>query len=330
MKNLVLTVLLASSACSTGERHVDHLQSDRGGSQPTVFQPKDYPFQTKSLHLDGIGEMHYLDEGNADGEALMLLHGNPTWSYLWRNSVPLLGKQFRVIAPDLIGHGRSPHIEAVDPFRLNLRAIEQLIVRLKLKKVTLIGHDWGGTIAFVLASKLPAVTSVILCEPVLPRLRRQLGFMTRTFRGTSIIEWYMRFMDVFVSSVADDLQAEKSETKRIIENYRRPFSEKGNEKIQIAWWNALPVADEDLNDNYHFLVEEWNRFKATSVPKLVIYGDPGMTVAPKDVPRLEREMNETSFIRVGEGIHFFPEKYPVQFAQIISDWKAKTAYALRD
>src|SRR5690606_33933492 len=112
-----------------------------------------YPFSSHTLDLGGL-KYHYLDEGN--GEPLLLVHGNPTWSFYWRNLITALRPSYRLIAPDHIGCGLSDK-PAEYPYRLaqHIANLKLLIERLDLRNVTLLAHDWGGAIGLGAAVDLP-------------------------------------------------------------------------------------------------------------------------------------------------------------------------------
>lgn len=120
------------------------------------FRKDLYPFTGLTLSLNG-NSLHYLDEGA--GEPLILIHGNPTWSFFYRNLVKGLSGQFQVIVPDHIGCGLSDkpddqHYE----YTLDRRAkdLEALIDHLNIKRpLTIIAHDWGGMIGMVYAMRHP-------------------------------------------------------------------------------------------------------------------------------------------------------------------------------
>lgn len=98
--------------------------------------------------------MHYVDEG--EGQPIVLLHGEPTWSYLYRNFIPALSRRFRVIAPDHMGFGKS-ETPADAQYTLDRHATNfgQLIEELDLRDITLVMQDWGGPIGTVVASRYP-------------------------------------------------------------------------------------------------------------------------------------------------------------------------------
>src|SRR5436190_21208670 len=105
-----------------------------------------------TLEVEGL-RMHYVDEG--EGEPILLLHGEPTWSYLWRNIIPQLPG--RKIAPDLIGFGRSDKPEDVGWYSYDghVGSITRLVESLDLRSITLVVHDWGGPIGLRFAVEHP-------------------------------------------------------------------------------------------------------------------------------------------------------------------------------
>jgi haloalkane dehalogenase len=113
-----------------------------------------YPFAPHYLEIEGM-RVHYLDEG--EGEVVLCLHGEPTWSYLYRKMVPLLAARHRVVAPDFIGFGRSDKFTEVSEYsyRLHRDTIIALIDRLDLDHITLVVQDWGGLIGLRVVSLVP-------------------------------------------------------------------------------------------------------------------------------------------------------------------------------
>jgi haloalkane dehalogenase len=115
-----------------------------------------YPFTPRSFVTPGGVRMSYLDEGPRSDEAVLMLHGNPTWSFFYRDLVKIVSPQLRCIVPDHIGMGLSEKPENYS-YRLATRIedIEALVASLGLKKVHLVVHDWGGAIGFGFATRHP-------------------------------------------------------------------------------------------------------------------------------------------------------------------------------
>ena len=120
-----------------------------------------FPFTPRRAELpDGLG-MHYVDEGPADAEVVLLLHGQPTWSYLYRTVVARLAELgLRAVAPDLIGFGRSdkPLDRAAYTVQAHVDWLAQFVATLGLSGVTLVVQDWGGPLGLGLLDAAPGLT----------------------------------------------------------------------------------------------------------------------------------------------------------------------------
>jgi haloalkane dehalogenase len=114
----------------------------------------EFPFAPRYVTLGGM-RMHYVDEGA--GEVILCLHGEPSWSFLYRKMIPILAARHRVIAPDLIGFGRSDKLTEVEEysFQLHRDLIMDFLDALALERITLVCQDWGGLIGLRIASELP-------------------------------------------------------------------------------------------------------------------------------------------------------------------------------
>lgn len=121
----------------------------------------EYPFAPNWLDVTANGSplwMHYLDEGpkDSDAPALLFLHGNPTWSFIWRKPISALSDRFRCIAPDHMGMGLS---DRPYPWTYTLSAhadnVERLLDHLGVKRFVVVAHDWGGMIGMTVATRRP-------------------------------------------------------------------------------------------------------------------------------------------------------------------------------
>jgi haloalkane dehalogenase len=121
-----------------------------------------YPYSPNYVEVadpdGGSLRMHYLDEGPSTGEVILCLHGQPTWSYLYRKMIPLLvARGFRVVAPDFIGFGRSDKPASRDDYTYanHVGWLQALLKNLDLKDITLVCQDWGGLIGLRAATRTP-------------------------------------------------------------------------------------------------------------------------------------------------------------------------------
>lgn len=114
-----------------------------------------YEFEPNYIDVDGL-RMHYVDEGPKDGAIVLLLHGEPSWSYLYRHMIPpLRDAGFRVVAPDLIGFGKSdkPAQKNDYTYASHVAWMKQFIEALELNDITLFCHDWGSLIGLRVAAE---------------------------------------------------------------------------------------------------------------------------------------------------------------------------------
>jgi haloalkane dehalogenase len=127
---------------------------------------KDYNFQENYIFLEGNDKlrMHYIDEGKTNTKVILLMHGNPSWVYNFRKIVPLLvAKGYRVIAPDLIGFGKSdkPANRAVITYDNQVAWVETFVKKMNLTNINFHVQDWGGLIGLRVAIKNKALFSKI-------------------------------------------------------------------------------------------------------------------------------------------------------------------------
>src|ERR687897_531408 len=164
-----LTLLICLLALSLGGDEI----------RPGVFRTPDERFENlpgfdfKPRYTDILGyRVHYLDEGPRDARPVLLLHGEPTWSYLYRKMIPVLSAAgLRVIAPDLIGFGRSdkPADKAIHTYAFHVEAMTKLVTTLDLREATFFGQDWGGLIGLrVVAENPERFAAVVISNTALP------------------------------------------------------------------------------------------------------------------------------------------------------------------
>ena len=159
MKTSLMCLILSGVATSATAQEV----------RPGVFRTpdkrfenlKDYPFAPHYLEVDSkVGKLrvHYIDVGPRDADPILLMHGEPSWSYLYRKMIPLLeAAGHRVIAPDLIGFGRSdkPAKRSDHSYPFHVDAMMQFVTELDLKNITLFCQDWGSLIGLRLVTGAP-------------------------------------------------------------------------------------------------------------------------------------------------------------------------------
>ena len=113
-----------------------------------------YPFQPHYVEIEGM-RVHYVDEGR--GQPVLMLHGEPTWSYLYRKMIPPIARRYRAVAPDYVGFGRSDKWTEVEKytFDAHYRVVEGFVEALDLREITVVVQDWGGPLGLRFATQHP-------------------------------------------------------------------------------------------------------------------------------------------------------------------------------
>ncbi len=199
-----------------------------------------YPFQSRFLDLEGA-RYHYVDEGR--GEPIVMVHGNPTWSFYYRRLIADLRENYRVIAPDHVGCGLSDKPQRYDyTLARHIANLEALLERLGVKKITLAMHDWGGPIGMGYAVRHP------------DRVARLVIFNTVAFWSPEI-PWFLRlcrlplFGDVAVrglnlfAGVAALVACRHRErmTPEVKAGYLSPYDSYANRVAVLRFVQDIPV-----------------------------------------------------------------------------------------
>jgi len=153
----------------------------------------DFDFDPNYIEVDdtegGRLRMHYLDEGPSDGAPVLLMHGEPTWCYLYRHMIPIFsGAGHRVLAPDLIGFGRSdkPAKRADYTYQRHVDWMAEWLQRVDLTGITLVCQDWGGLIGLRLVAAMPErFARVVVANTALPTGDQPMGAAFHGWRDFS-------------------------------------------------------------------------------------------------------------------------------------------------
>ncbi len=283
------------------------------------------PYEKQYQNVDGK-KIAYVEAG--EGEPIVLLHGNPTSSYLWRNVIPELAGKGRVIAPDLIGQGDSEKLPASDgPERYTFHSAYQYLDGL-LKaigadnNVTLVIHDWGSALGFYWAQQHPdAVRGIAYMEGIVcpvdwedwPEGARGIFQGFRSSKGEDLILQRNMFIEaVLPGSVMRGLgEAE-------MQHYRAPFTTPDDRQAMLNWPRQIPISGEP--PEMVELVTSYGQWLASNhaLPKLFINADPGsiLTGKPREFCRSWPNQSEVTV----RGTHFIQEDSPVEIGQAVARW----------
>jgi haloalkane dehalogenase len=283
-------------------------------------------YEKKNVEVLG-SKMAYVETGS--GDPVVLLHGNPTSSYLWRNVIPHLEERWRCIAPDLIGMGDSDKLEPSGPDRYTFvehrRYLDALLEALGVtENVTLVIHDWGSALGFDWANRhRGAMTGIAYMEAILmPLTWEQWPEAARgVFQGfrSPAGEAMVLENNVFVERVLPGSVLRKLEDAEM-EVYRRPFREPGEgRRPTLTWPRQIPVEGEPAD--VVEIVESYGAWLASSdLPKLFVNAEPGaiLTGEQREFCRSWPNQQEVTV----KGIHFIQEDSPNEIGQAVAKWRA--------
>ncbi len=269
--------------------------------------------------------MAYRDEGQ--GRPILLLHGNPTSSYLWRNIISELTASGRCIAPDLIGMGDSEKLPDSDETRYRFvehrEYLDAFIEAMALADpVTLVIHDWGSALGFDWANRhRDRVAGIAYMEGIVRPVSweewnqdaRPIFEAFRSPAGEDLILNRNIFVEkVLPGSILRDL------TEDEMAEYRRPFLEPGEgRRPTLTWPRQIPLAG--MPEDVCALVQDYADWLAVSdVPKLFVNAEPGAILigAQREFCRSWPNQREVTV----RGSHFIQEDSPAEIGQAIADW----------
>ncbi len=192
-----------------------------------------YPFQSNWLTLDGL-RYHYLDEGPRDAPPLVMLHGNPTWSFYYRTLIPTLSQTHRVIVPDHMGCGLSDKPQDY-PYCLerHIQNVGALLAHLELKNITLMLHDWGGAIGMGYAIDHPDNVAQFILFNTAAFYLKKLPLIIRVCRPNFLGGLAVRGLNAFAGlAVTVAMSNRKRMTGPIRRGYLAPYN---------TWANRIAI-----------------------------------------------------------------------------------------
>jgi haloalkane dehalogenase len=300
-----------------------------------------YPWEPRYLVIDddaGPLRMHYVEAGARDADPVLLLHGQPTWSYLYRTVIAELAERgHRAIAPDYIGYGRSDKVTDRFAYTLagHIRWMAEFVRALDLERATVVVQDWGGPIGFGLLSAegdrfarvVAADTVLHTCEPWLGDALTWANHSTgdgRVVIEEALLDWMLatqRERDLSPGAIVQSITARELSPQEVAA-YDAPYSDELT-RVGLRHMNTLiPVTPNSPSAavcrTSFATLREWRR------PFLTVWGadDPGTqgfeTVFQAEVPGAAGQPHR---ILAGSG-HFIQEDAGPELAAIISDFIA--------
>lgn len=273
-----------------------------------------FPFQSHFVDLDGH-RAHYVDEG--DGPTLLMLHGNPTWSFVYRDVIARLRGQFRCVALDYPGFGLS---DAAAGYRYlpeqHAEVTSAFIERLDLSGVTLVAQDWGGPIGLSAAARSPhRFDGLVLANtwgwPVNGDLHFEM--FSRTMGGLVGRE-LIRRLNLFVNVMVPTGHRRRTPSAAEMAHYRAALSTRQRR-------HASAVLPRAITHSRAFLADVKRDLSALDhLPTLILWADADIALRDRERQRWEAILpNHTTVVLAGAG-HYLQSDAPEEFAEVIRGW----------
>ncbi len=270
-----------------------------------------YPFEGRFLDRGGI-RMHYLDEGVSDHPPVVMLHGNPSWSFYYRNLVLALRGSSRCIVPDHIGCGLSDKPSARDyDYSLKSRVadLEALLDSLGIAECSLVMHDWGGMIGMAWAVRHPErVRRLVVLNtsafhlPSTKRLPFALWLGRSTWLGTLLI----RGLNLFCRRAASIGVQRRAMAPEVRAEYLRPYDSWRHRIAVSKFVQTIPLRPGD--SGYDIVSEVENGLtKFQSVPMLIAWGLRDFVFDHHFLAEWERRFPQAEVLRFEDAGHYILE-----------------------
>ena len=296
-----------------------------------------YPFASHYLQVTG-GRMHYVDEGpeqqqhaETDGASIesavgpsggagpiLMLHGNPTWSFLYRDLIKRLRRTRRCVAPDHIGFGLSdkPSEWSYHPEE-HARNIEQLIAELDLTDITLVLHDWGGPIGLRCAISRPdEISRIVLMNTwAWPVTGDPYYYVFSKFMGGGIGRLLIERFNFFVRVVMPTVFGKPSKlTAGIRRHYMQPLAARNDRKGCWMFARSIVGASRWLDDIWS------SRDVLDGVPMLIAWGMEDIGFRKKEYRRWRDAFPRATCAPLKDVGHFVPEEAPDALGAAVEDF----------
>jgi haloalkane dehalogenase len=279
---------------------------------------KEYPFGSHYFDVPA-GRLHYIDEGS--GHPIVMVHGNPTWSFLYRNLIKRLSPKYRCIAPDHIGFGLSDK-----PLDWNYRPeghaknLTALIDGLGLRKITLILQDWGGPIGLSYAIAYPENTvRIVLMNTWAWPVNMDLRFVGFSrFMGGPVGRMLIRRYNFFARVLVRRLFGDKNRLSEVAHmHYVHPLAAREDRK-------GCMVFPKEIIASTPWLKQIWSGISVLSgKPKLFVWGMKDVAFRDRELKRWEQTFPEARSVRLATVGHFVQEEAPDELAEAVIPFLAE-------
>ena len=280
-----------------------------------------FPFEARYVDSGDL-RIHYVDEGPRDAAPIVMLHGNPTWSYMYRRPLALLSERgHRCVAFDHMGFGRST--KPPEPRRYILSThVENAIAlldRLDLNDVTLVCHDWGGPIGLGAAlERTERIRAVVAMNTWAWELPSFLPGFLRQFRGEGLGEILALACNAVVESIPGGRSLRETDSV-MMDAYRAPFPDYWSRLGTLAFIRDIPLTENDVSAPLMGHIHE--SLSQLNVPLLLVWGMRDRVFVPAFLEQWQAIFPDAHRLELEAG-HYLVEDRPDEVADAIHHFVA--------
>jgi cis-3-alkyl-4-acyloxetan-2-one decarboxylase len=280
-----------------------------------------FPFAPHYFDHNGF-QMHFVDEGS--GEPIVLVHGDPTWGYLYRNFIHALARHNRCVVPDHMGMGKSGIPQEPYPYRLqhHIAHFENLLLHLDLRDITLVLHDWGGPVGLGFATRhLERIKRLVLMNTwafapwpggPFPRLLE----MIRSTRGEKFVLEKNGYLEPALLGTTFHME---NLTQVVMDAYRAPFPTPESRLALLCWSRDIPVSEMDPSYAEMKRIERGlPRFLDT--PALLVWGMRDPVLSEPVLRTWQSIYPQAITYEIEDASHFLQEDAPARIVKCIEEF----------
>jgi cis-3-alkyl-4-acyloxetan-2-one decarboxylase len=269
-----------------------------------------FPFEPRYVGAGDV-RLHYVDEGPRDAPPLLFVHGNPTWSYLWRRPLAeLSARGQRCVAFDHMGFGRSdkPPLLARYTLRAHIDNALALIDQLDLQDVLLVAHDWGGPIGLgAMLERRERLRGLVLMNTWAWELPSFVPPFVREFRTEGLGEILALGGNLFIESIPGGM-ANRDTDPVMMDAYRAPFPDYWSRVAMLAFQRDIPLTERDRSARLMGTIHE--ALLGLDLPVTLIWGMRDPVFQPVFLDQWREIFPRARVIELEDASHFVPEDRP--------------------
>jgi haloalkane dehalogenase len=279
-----------------------------------------FPFEPRFASVGRV-RLHYVDEGPSESRPLLFVHGNPTWSYLWRRQIAQLSAAGRrCVAFDHMGFGRSDKPPYLSGYSLqaHIHNAIALIDQLDLRDLTLVAHDWGGPIGLgAMLERVERLRGLVLINTWAWELPSFLPPFLREFRTEGLGEILALGGNLFVESIPGGM-AKREIDPLMMEAYRAPFPDYWSRVGTLAFQREIPLTERDRSARLMGSIQE--SLDRLEVPVKLVWGMRDPVFQPVFLEQWLEIFPRAEVVRVESAAHFLPEDEPDALTEALRSW----------